>query len=114
MRVHAKLLQSCLTLCDPMTCSLPSSSVCGILHIRILEWVALLGDLPNPGIEPRCPTLQADSLLSEPPGKPVDRCSNLLYSLVISLCHLHDPRVEGTEDTHSRGDSGVLELLLAP
>ena len=28
------------------------------------------GDLPNPGIEPRFPTLQADSLLSEPPGKP--------------------------------------------
>ena len=29
------------------------------------------GDLPNPGIEPRSPTLQADSLLSEPPGKPI-------------------------------------------
>ena len=28
------------------------------------------GDLPNPGIEPRSPTLQVDSLLSEPPGKP--------------------------------------------
>ena len=28
------------------------------------------GDLSNPGIEPRSPTLQADSLLSEPPGKP--------------------------------------------
>jgi len=28
------------------------------------------GDLPNSGIEPRSPTLQADSLLSEPPGKP--------------------------------------------
>ena len=28
------------------------------------------GDLPNPVIEPRCPTLQADSLLSEQPGKP--------------------------------------------
>ena len=28
------------------------------------------GDLPNPVIEPRSPTLQADSLLSEPPGKP--------------------------------------------
>ena len=26
------------------------------------------GDLPNPGIEPRSPTLQADTLLSEPPG----------------------------------------------
>ena len=29
-----------------------------------------LGDLPNPGIEPRCPTLQANSLPPEPPGKP--------------------------------------------
>ena len=28
------------------------------------------GDLPNPGIEPRSPVLQADSLLTEPPGKP--------------------------------------------
>ena len=28
------------------------------------------GDLPNPGIEPGSPALQADSLLSEPPGKP--------------------------------------------
>ena len=30
------------------------------------------GDLPNPGIEPRSPTLQADSLPSEPPGKPMN------------------------------------------
>ena len=30
------------------------------------------GDLPNPGIEPRSPALQADSLLSEPPGKPIN------------------------------------------
>ena len=29
------------------------------------------GDLPDPRIEPRYPTLQADSLLSEPPGKPI-------------------------------------------
>ena len=29
------------------------------------------GDLPNPGIKPRSPALQADSLLSEPPGKPI-------------------------------------------
>ena len=28
------------------------------------------GNLPNPGIEPGSPSLQADSLLSEPPGKP--------------------------------------------
>ena len=29
------------------------------------------GDLPNPGIKPRCPSLQADALTSEPPGKPL-------------------------------------------
>ena len=32
--------QLCLTLCDPTDCSLPGSSVCGILQARILEWVA--------------------------------------------------------------------------
>ena len=31
-----------------------------------------LGDLPNPGIEPKFPTSQANSLLSEPPGKPMN------------------------------------------
>ena len=30
------------------------------------------GDLPNPGIEPRSPAMQADALTSEPPGKPLD------------------------------------------
>ena len=39
--VYTKLLQSCLTLCDPMDCSLPDSSVHGILQARILEWVAM-------------------------------------------------------------------------
>ena len=37
----AKSLQSCLTLCSPMDCSLPGSSVQGILQARILEWVAM-------------------------------------------------------------------------
>ena len=31
---------TCLTLCDPMDCSLPGSSVHGILQVRILEWFA--------------------------------------------------------------------------
>ena len=39
--VHAKSLQSCLTLCDPMDCSPSDSSVPGILQARILEWVAM-------------------------------------------------------------------------
>ena len=39
--VHAKSLQSCLTLYDPMNCSLPGSSIHGILQARILEWAAI-------------------------------------------------------------------------
>ena len=39
--VDAKLLQSCPTLCDPMDCRLPGSSVHGILQVGILEWVAM-------------------------------------------------------------------------
>ena len=44
-----------------MGCSLPGSSVHGILQARILEWVRLPfpspGDIPNPGIEPKSPAL---------------------------------------------------------
>ena len=48
------------------------SSVHGILQARILEWVALpfSRGLSNPGIELRSPAFQADSLPSEPTGKP--------------------------------------------
>ena len=51
-----------------MDCSPPGSSVHGILQARMLEWVAIpfSRDLPNAGIEPRFPALQADSLPSEP------------------------------------------------
>ena len=68
----SSVAQSCLTLCNLMNCSLPGSSIHGIFQARILEWVAISspGDLPNPGIEPRSPSLQADTLPSEPPGKP--------------------------------------------
>ena len=37
----AKSLQSCPTLCDPMDCSLPGSSVHGIFQARVLEWGAI-------------------------------------------------------------------------
>ena len=36
-----KVVQSCPTLCKPVDCSLPGSSVHGILQARILEWVAI-------------------------------------------------------------------------
>ena len=55
-----------------MDCSPPDSSGHGLS--RQEYWSGLPfptpGDLPNPGIKPGSPTLQADSLLSEPPGKP--------------------------------------------
>ena len=49
---------------------------------RILEWVAFPspGELPNPGIEPRSPALQADSLPAEPQGKP-----NIFWPLISNL-----------------------------
>ena len=56
-----------------MDCSLPVSSVHGIFQAR-KKWSGLPfpspGALPDPGVEPGSPTLQADSLPSEPPGKP--------------------------------------------
>ena len=52
--VCVKSLQSCRTVCDPVNCSPPGSSVHGILQVRILEWVTMpfSRDLPDPGIEP--------------------------------------------------------------
>ena len=50
---EVKAAQSCPTLCDPMDCSLPGSSVLGILQARILEWVAIpffLTQGPNLGL----------------------------------------------------------------
>ena len=71
-KVKVSVTQSCPILCDPMDamdCSLPGSSVHGILQARILQWVAIPSpkDLPNPGIQPGFPALQVDSLLFEPP-----------------------------------------------
>ena len=55
---------ACPTLCDPMDCSPPGSSVHGILQAQTLEWVAISfsNDLPNPGIKPRSPSVQTDSV----------------------------------------------------
>ena len=41
VKSESKVAQSCPTLSDPMDCSLPGSSVHGILQARVLEWVAI-------------------------------------------------------------------------
>ena len=60
--MYAKSLQSCSTLCDPIGCSLPGSSVHGILQARVLGGLPGFspGNLPNPGIEP--PSLMSPTL----------------------------------------------------
>ena len=63
--------QLCLTLCDHGAHQAPLS----MELFRQEYWsglpVSSPGDLPDSGIEPRSPALQADSLSSEPPGKPL-------------------------------------------
>ena len=80
-KVKVKVIQSCLTLCDPM-----EYTAHGILQARILEWVAVSfsRDLPNPGIKPRSPTLQVDSLPAELPGKPTS-CKFILITITPHL-----------------------------
>ena len=74
--VHAQSLQLCLTLCDPMDCSPPGSSVHGILQARILEWVAM-------------PSSREASW----PGDPTGICLCLLYWrwILYPLSHLGSP-----------------------
>ena len=65
--MYVKVTQLCLTVCDPIDYSLPGSFVHGILQAKNTGVFPSPGDLLNPGIEPRYPALQADSLPSEPP-----------------------------------------------
>ena len=63
-----KVTQSCLILCNPIGLYSPWNSPgqnAGAGSLSLLP-----GHLPNPGIKPRSPALQVDSLPSEPPGKP--------------------------------------------
>ena len=65
--------KSCPTLCDPMDCSPPDSSVHGILQARVLESVAISSSrehLLDTGIEPLSPALAGGLFTTEPSRKP--------------------------------------------
>ena len=67
---------SCVTLWDPMDCSLPSSSVYGISQARILEWIAMSyskgTSRPRDWIYVSCTSSLAGNFFTrEPPGKPL-------------------------------------------
>ena len=73
--MRAKSLWSCPTLCDPMGCSPPSSSVHGIIQASILQWVAMPSSRRSS--RPRDQTCISCSFciagrffIAEPPGKP--------------------------------------------
>ena len=72
LKVKVSLAKLCPTLCNPMDCSLPALLSMGFP--RQEYWSGLPcpspGYLPDPAIKPGSPALQADSLPSEPPGKP--------------------------------------------
>ena len=92
--VHAQSLQSCPTLCDPKNCSLPGSSVYGILQARILEWVAMLSSRGTS--KPDDQNLICLHLLhcrwipyplGSPMGSPICWFSHKQISLIGSLLH---------------------------
>ena len=90
--VHAQSLsKSCLTLCGPMDCSPPGSSIHGISQARILEWVAISSpeDLPNPRIEPVSPessALACRFFTTDPPGKHMLVC---VYIYIFTYTHTY-------------------------
>ena len=77
-----KLLSRVRLFVTPWTvCSLPGSSAHGISgkNTGVGCHFLLQGNLPDPGIKPRSPELQADSLLSEPPGKIMIEKTSIKY-----------------------------------
>ena len=70
---ESEVAQSCPTLCEPCTVAHQAPLFMGFS--RQEYWSGLPfpspGELPNPGIKPRSPALQAAALTSEPPGKPL-------------------------------------------
>ena len=68
---ESEVAQSCLTLCDPMDCSLPGSSVHGIFQARVLEWVAIsfCRGSSQTKIKPISPALTGRFFTTESPGK---------------------------------------------
>ena len=67
----------------------------------------LQGDLPNPGIEPRSPTLQVDSLPSESPGKPM----NIGYGTPLQYSCLENPMDRGAWWATVNGVTKELDMI---
>ena len=86
---ESEVAQSCLTLCDPVDCRHQAPPSMGFS--RQEYWSGLPfpspGNLPDPGIELRSPTLQSDALTSEPPGKPTCVLTKLTFLHPLGYIH---------------------------
>jgi len=87
---YAKSLQSCPTLCDPINGSPPGSPSLGFARQEYQSGLPCPspGYLPDPGIKPGSPALQADSLPSNPPAKPKHYRWALIFLLGVGGCAL--------------------------
>ena len=84
-------VQSCPTLCHPVDCGPPGSSVLGILQARTQSGLPLSSPeaLPNPGTAPVSPVFQADSLPSEPPGKAIPMYPWVCMCVYVASLSMH-------------------------
>ena len=95
----AKSFHSCLTLCDPMDCSPPGSSVHGILQARMLEWVAISfsrGSSPS-----LCTALKEEEEQVQAEGEGVD-----------APLGPHMGEEQGAPQSSGGGGGGATDLLL--
>ena len=76
--------QSCLTLCDPMDCGPPGSSVHGILQARVLEWVAIPFSRESSQTRVSC-VAGGSSLPEPPPGVHTDFCNSAPSSTGVTV-----------------------------
>ena len=112
--IHTNSLQSCSTLCDPLDCKLPGSSVHGILQARILEWIAMPSsrgssqprNLMSPALAAEFFTTAAKSLQSW-----LTLCDPMDYNLPGSSVHriLQARILEWVAMSSSRGSSWPMD-----
>ena len=75
----------------PVDCSLPGSSVHGILQAIILKWVAISFSRGSSQLRDQTgsPTLEADALTSEPPGKPTKQQAVVCITAMSGKSNIH-------------------------
>ena len=92
--------KSCQILCDSMDCSLPGSSVHGILQARMLEWVAISSSRGSSRPRDRTPGpccisyIAGEFFTTEPPGKPMNKKARGQRRVVTTLQPRQRPNSE--------------------